>query len=69
MLMKGSRGPINTILIGDTSVDTALLQVPWVSDPKKDSGGRFKIPVVAKIKAKPKTRKRMTNAVLEIFIF
>ena len=67
--MKGRRGPINTILTGDTSVDTALLQAPWVPDPTKDSGGRFKIPVVAKIKAKPKTRKSMTNAVLEIFIF
>ena len=66
--MKGSRGPIKTILIGDTSVDTTLLQAPWVSDPKKDSGGRFKIEVVPKIKAKPKTRKRMINAVLEIFI-
>ena len=66
--MKGSSGPSKTILIGDTSVDTALRQAPWVSDPMKDSGGRFKIPVVAKIKAKAKTRKRTTKAVCEIFI-
>ena len=67
--MKGSRGPIRTILMGDTSVDTALLQAPWASDPKKDSGGRFKIEVVPKMKANPKMRKRMINAALEIFIF
>jgi hypothetical protein len=66
--MKGSRGPSKTILIGETIVDTALLQAPWLSDPKKDSGGRFKIPIVPKINANPKARKRMTNAVLEIFI-
>ena len=66
--MKGSRGPSKTILIGDTSVDTSLRQAPWFSDPTKDSGGRFKIPVVAKTKAKAKTRKRTTKVDLEYFI-
>jgi hypothetical protein len=66
--MKGIRGPNKTILIGETMVDTTLLQTPWLSDPKKDSGCRFRMPVVKKIKANPKMRKRLTNAVVEIFI-
>jgi len=37
--MKGRRGPIKTILIGDRIVETVLFQAIWVSDPKNDSGG------------------------------
>ena len=38
-LMKGNRGPIKIILIGDRTVETALCHAAWVSDPRKDSGG------------------------------
>ena len=37
--MKGSSGPIKTILTGDRIVDARLFQAVWVSDPRKDSGG------------------------------
>jgi hypothetical protein len=36
--MKGSKGPSKTIFMGETTVDNALCQAAWVSDPKKDSG-------------------------------
>jgi hypothetical protein len=39
-----------------------------VSDPSYDSGGRFKIQVFPKTKAKAPTRKKVTNRVLEILI-
>ena len=67
-LIKGNRGPIKTILIGDRIVDTTDFQAPWDSDPRKDSGGWSKSKVVLKRKANAKMRKRATNFILEIFI-
>jgi hypothetical protein len=67
-LIKGNRGPIKIILIGDSIVDTADFQATCVPVPRKDSGGRSKSKVVPKRKAKAKMRKRKTNFIVGIFM-
>ncbi|MEK9200787.1 MAG: hypothetical protein AAB909_02300, partial [Patescibacteria group bacterium] len=72
-------GPIKTILIGSKIVDTALFQAIGESLPvlTTESGGLGKprgpvdprSEVVIKRKTNPKMMKRVTNFVLEIFIY
>ena len=66
--MKGNKGPIKTILIGESSVDTTDFQASCDSDPRKDSGGCPKIEVETTRNVNEKIRKRRTNFTLEIFI-
>ena len=67
-MIKGSSGPIRTILMGDRIVDRVACHDNCESDPRKDSGGWFNNEVVAKRKANAKTRNRRTNFFLEIFM-
>lgn len=77
--IRGSKGPIKTILIGNRIVDTVLFQAIGDPIPRKDStfgvGGKTWGPddpknvLVIKRKANPKMRKRITNFLLEIFIY
>jgi len=55
--------------MGDRIVDTVLFHATCESEPRKDSGGRFKTPVLKKRKANPIARKRMTNLVRDIFMY
>lgn len=72
------KGPIKTILMGKIIVDTVLFQATGESEPvlRIESGylGKPRGPVdpksevVIKLKASPKTMKRITNFFLEMFM-
>ena len=75
--VESNKGPIKTIFIGNIIVDTAFFQAIGDAVPRKESGclGKPRGPVdptsevVIKRKANPEMMKRITNFVLEIFIY
>src|SRR3989344_8992001 len=75
--VESNKGPIKTILIGNIIVDTVFFQTIGDAVPRKESGclGKPlgpvdpKSEVVIKRKANPEMMKRITNFVLEMFIY
>src|SRR3990167_4159098 len=75
--VESNKGPIKTIFIGNIIVDTVFFQCLGDAVRRKESGclGKPRGPVdpksvvVINIKANPEMRKRVTNFVLEIFIY
>ena len=76
-LVESNKGPIKTIFIGRIIVDTVFFHATGDAVPKKESGcfGKLRGPVdprsevVINIKANPEMRNRITNFVLEMFIW
>ncbi|MDO8619406.1 MAG: hypothetical protein Q7R49_05705, partial [Candidatus Daviesbacteria bacterium] len=75
--VESNKGPIKTIFIGNIIVDTVFFQAIGDAVSRKESGclGKPRGPVdpksevVIKIKANPEMMKKITNFVLEIFIY
>src|SRR3990167_5769444 len=75
--VESNKCPIKTILIGEIIVDTVLFQAIGDAVPRKESGclGKPRGPVdpknevVIKRNANPERIKRITNFILEMFIY
>ncbi len=77
LMPDSNKGPIKTIFIGKIIVDTVFFQTIGDAVPRKESGcfGKPRGPVdpksevLIKRKENPEMMKRITNFVLEIFMF
>ena len=76
-MVESNKGPIKTTLVGNIIVDTSFFQAIGDAVPRKESGclGNPRGPVdpksevVMERKTNPEMMKRITNFVLEIFIY